>query len=112
MPHYLVELYSPKPAWLALSQAERQAFFAAIEEGMSALLSAGIEPLALGQVDGNLPHAASQNFYAVWRCSDEKGIDALVNGISGSGWHAYFDTVNAAGAADDLAAHLHQLAQL
>lgn len=30
MAHYLAELYTPKPAWLDLSETERQQFFAGI----------------------------------------------------------------------------------
>ncbi len=35
--HYLLELYSPKPAWLALDGAARQAYFDTVGAGMAAL---------------------------------------------------------------------------
>jgi hypothetical protein len=41
MTHYLAELYSPKPAWLALDQNGRQQFFDAIGAGMGALSALG-----------------------------------------------------------------------
>lgn len=37
MAHYLIELYSPKPAWLALDQAGRAAFFDDVGAGMATL---------------------------------------------------------------------------
>jgi len=41
MAHYLAELYSPKPAWLALDQTSRRQFFKAIGAGMGALSALG-----------------------------------------------------------------------
>jgi hypothetical protein len=34
----------------------------------------------------------------------------LIAGITATGWHDYFDTINAAGAGTDLPGHLAQLA--
>ncbi|MDO5606044.1 MAG: hypothetical protein Q4G25_12870 [Paracoccus sp. (in: a-proteobacteria)] len=112
MTHYLVELYSPKPAWLALDEQARAAFFEAVGTGMEALGELGVEPLSLSEVDPRVDHAAPQQFLAIWRCADKAGMDALVAGISASGWHEYFKTINAMGAEGDLVAHLGQLAAL
>ena len=108
--HYLLELYSPKPAWLALDGTARQAYFATVGAGMAALSGSGAEALAMGAVDGGKLHAAAQQFYAVWRFPDEAALDALLAGIAATGWHDYFETINAAGPAVDFPAHLAQLA--
>lgn len=110
--HYLLELYSPKPAWLELDGAARQAYFAMVAGGMAALSGMGAEALAMGAIDGGKLHGAPQQFYAVWRFPDEAGLDALLAGIAATGWHAYFETLNAAGPAVDFPAHLAQLAAL
>lgn len=110
--HYLIELYSPKPAWLALDPQARGAFFQNIAAGMQALADHGIEAIALGQTDPAIPHGAAQQFFAIWRAADAAGIAALVAGIAASGWHDYFQTINASGAGDDLPAHLEQLATI
>ena len=94
--HYLLELYSPKPAWLALDGAARQAYFATVGAGMAALSGSGAEALAMGAVDGGK--------------LDEAALDALLAGIAATGWHDYFDTINAAGPAVDFPDHLAQLA--
>ena len=44
MTHYLAELYTPTPAWLALSQTARQQFFEAIGTGMANLAALGWSP--------------------------------------------------------------------
>lgn len=80
-------------AWLALDGAARQVYFDTV-----------------GAIDGGKLHAAAQQFYAVWRFPDETALDALLSGIAATGWHDYFDTVNAAGPAVDFPIHLAQLA--
>lgn len=112
MTHYLAELYTPTPAWLALSPEARQQFFEAIGAGMAGLSALGVEPIALGETDATTLHGASQPFFAIWRGPDASAIDALVQGIAASGWHDYFETVNATGAGVSLTAHLSQLAAL
>jgi hypothetical protein len=109
MTHYLTELYTPKPAWLALGQSERQQFFVAIGAGMQALGAMGIESIALGATDATI-HPAPQQFFALWQLPDAAAQAALLSGIAATGWHDYFDTVNAAGAGVDFPTHLAQLA--
>ena len=58
MTHYLAELYTPTPAWLALSQTARQQFFEAIGTGMANLAALGVEPIALGETDAATLHGA------------------------------------------------------
>lgn len=112
MTHYLVELYSPRPAWLALDAGARTAFFQTIGAGLAALAKMGVEPVTLSEIDREMEHAAAQRFLAIWRCSDKAAANALAAGISASGWHEYFETLNAAGAEGDLPAHLGQLAAI
>lgn len=112
MVQYLVELYTPKPAWLALDQSSRQQFFATIGSGLTAISALGIEAIALGEVDATKLHAAPQTFFAIWHCPDDAALDALLSGIAASGWHDYFTTINAAGAGSDLADHLRRLSGL
>lgn len=47
MSHYLVELYTPNPAWQALSVEQRQQFINGIQSGMSGLAQWGVELLTL-----------------------------------------------------------------
>ncbi|MGE4373754.1 MAG: DUF6616 family protein [Xanthobacter sp.] len=110
MSHMLIELYTPRAAWLALDEAARQAFFARIAVGMEELLGRGIRPMAFGAVDGALAHGAPQRFFAIWQAPDAEGLKTLVEGITLSGWHDYFETLNAGGVGEDLQAHLQALA--
>ncbi|RDL50135.1 hypothetical protein BLJAPNOD_01252 [Ensifer sp. M14] len=109
MTHYLSELYTPKQAWLALDPAGRHRFFEAVGSGLADLSRVGVEPIAFGEVDAGTLRAAPHAYFAIWRFPDEAALDALVSGISASGWHDYFETINAAGRAVDLPGHLAQL---
>jgi hypothetical protein len=109
MTHYLAELYSPKPQWLALDQAARLQFFEAVGAGLQALSELGVEAITLGRTDATTLHASRHTFLAVWRAPNVRAIDALVTGIAASGWHDYFDTINASSAQGDFQDHLAQL---
>ncbi len=110
MAHFLAELYSAKPSWHALDPDGRQAFFARIGEGMDALWAAGVEPLTLGSVNREAIKAPDYDFFALWRCKDQTALDFLLDAIAASGWHDYFETINAGGEGTDMDLHLAQLA--
>ncbi len=109
MTHMLLELYTPKEAWLALEPEARHAFLAKVGASMGPLLAHGIEPCGFGEIADDMPHGASSRFFAVWQAPSRTALDALVAGITASGWHEYFETINAAGQSCDLSAHLGQL---
>lgn len=112
MAYYLVELYSPKPAWAALDQAARAEFFAAIGAGMEALSDLGATAVTLTGIEPGVEHSVGQQFLAIWRCPDKESAETLVAGISASGWHDYFETQNAIGSEGDFPAHLAELSAL
>ena len=106
---YLLELYTPKPAWRDLDPNTRAAFFDKIGAGLVPLAERGIEVVALGECDPGILHAGSHAFFGVWRAPDETALQTLADGIAASGWHDYFETVNAGGRGVALSEHLKQL---
>jgi len=110
MSHYLVELYSPKPGWLALPAAQRSQFLDGIKAGMSGLGELGVEILMLGQTEPDIDQASGHRFLGIWRFPDAKARDALLAGIKASGWYDHFEHVNAAGGGGDFSSHLAELA--
>jgi hypothetical protein len=98
MKHYLVEHWSYKPTWLALSQTERVSFFEQIGSAIEQMASAGIRTLGFGQVQA-VAHAPTQfGFWAIWEAESASGIDALLEGVAQSGWYTYFSQQNTTGA--------------
>ncbi|RMX17484.1 hypothetical protein EBQ34_03885 [Vandammella animalimorsus] len=106
---YLVELYTPNAAWLALPAKLRQAFISQINQGMQGLAGAGIELLSLAPTAKNTPHASAHRFLGIWRFDNAQARDALLAGIEASGWYLYFDHLNAASATGALQEHLQDL---
>ncbi|MGI2036155.1 DUF6616 family protein [Rhizobium panacihumi] len=109
MTYYLAELYSPKSAWLDLDVTQRHRFFEAIASGMEALAALGIEAVTLGKTDASILYAPKHQFFAIWRAPDSTSMNALISGIAATGWHDYFETINAAGEGGDFGGHLAQL---
>ena len=109
---YLVELYSPKSSWLALSYNERLGFFHKVQGGIRNLSGSGIEIVAMGGIDAKKFHSVPQQFFAIWSMREESSLETLLEGIRAVGWHDYFDTVNAAGRGGNFPAHLQELAAL
>ncbi|MDP9972960.1 DUF6616 family protein [Variovorax paradoxus] len=110
MSHYLVELYSPKPGWLALPAVQRSQFLDGIKAGMGGLGELGVEILMLGQTEPGIDQASGHRFLGIWRLPDARARDALLAGIKASGWYDHFEHVNAAGAGSDFSSHLAELA--
>ena len=106
---YLLELYSPKPAWRDLDPNARAAFFDRIGANLGPLAELGIEAVALGECDPRILHTGGHAFFGVWRAPDEIALQTLVDGIAASGWHDYFRTVNAGGRSVALSEHIKQL---
>jgi hypothetical protein len=110
MSHYLVELYTPNAAWQALPASQRRQFLDGIQTAMGELSSLGIEVLTLGETDNGIDRASAHRFMGIWRFPDARARDTLLAGIRASGWYDWFDHVNAASGAGDLASHLAALA--
>lgn len=110
MSHYLVELYTPNSAWLALSAEQRQHFLAGIGLALNQLSSLGVEVLSLAETDSSIDQGTVHTFLGIWRFPDQAARDALLAGIKASGWYDYFDHVNAASAQGAADIHLAALA--
>lgn len=110
MSHYLVELYTPNSAWLALSAEQRQHFLGGIGLALNQLSSLGVEVLSLAETDSNIDQGTAHTFLGIWRFPDQAARDALLTGIKASGWYDYFDHVNAASTQGSADIHLAALA--
>ena len=110
MSHYLVELYTPNSAWLALSAVQRQRFLGDIGLALGHLSRLGVEALSLAETDANIDQGTTHKFLGIWRFPDQNARDALLAGIKASGWYDYFDHVNAASTEGGADIHLAALA--
>jgi len=110
--HALVELYTPKASWSAMTRGERSRYLAGVREAVVGLEAAGVTCFALGRIDPSADEAAPHTYFGVWSARDEAGLRLFLDGLRASGWYDYFDHVNGAGRDEGLAHHLAELEKL
>jgi hypothetical protein len=96
--YLMIEAWTPKPAWLALTEAQRAEYMAGVGEGAAALAAQGVTSLGWGLVD-EASHGTDHTAFAVWECGSRAGCDALRSAIAAAGWYEYFDQVDFGGEA-------------
>lgn len=109
MYHYLVELYTPNATWQALPNEQRMEYLSKVGEALGNLSSLGVEVLTLTETISPIDQSTPHQYLGIWRFSDSKAREALLDGIRASGWYQYFDHINAAGAEGYFPQHLQAL---
>lgn len=104
----LVELYTPKAAWLALASDERSRYLAGVREAVAGLGAAGVSCFALGRVHHGVDRAAPHTDFGVWTARDDGALRLFLDGLGASGWYDHFDHVNGAGPNEGLEHHLSE----
>lgn len=108
--HHLIELYSPKPAWAALTSEERRARVDMVRQGAKALADLGVSPSVAGRADPAIARAPGHMFFAIWSAPDAKALGALTAAIEASGWYELFEQINVGGPGEPFDTHLDDLA--
>lgn len=96
--HLYLELWRAKPAWLALSSAEREAYGANLGPAIAGLLEVGVELLGFALNDEDTEYRADYTYLALWRMPSKELAMKLERTVIEAGFHDYFDQVNARGA--------------
>lgn len=109
---YLIELYTPTAKWQALSSDEKSSFLSSIANGMQALAEYKMQVISMGKIDSNVSNASEHSFFAIWSFDDQAARDVLIAAISSTGWHDYFQTINAAGHGVQFPEHMQQLLEI
>jgi hypothetical protein len=93
----LVELWTPKPSWLAASRAEREAFMNGVGQAMGQLTAMGVEVLSWNTNDADTSHRADASYFAVWRFPSLDVAQGFEAAVQASGWYDYFEHTNVRG---------------
>jgi hypothetical protein len=96
--YLMIEAWTPTPAWLALTEAERGDYIRGVGEGVAALAAQGVTSLGWGLTD-DASRGTDHVAFAVWECGSRAGCDALRGAIAEAGWYEYFDQVDFGGEA-------------
>ena len=94
-----VELWKPRAKWVALSERERRQYVAGIGPAIEELLAAGIELVGFAFNDYDTGHRADYTYLAVWKMPSKELAERLEATVDRSGFHDYFEQVNARGSA-------------
>ena len=95
--HLYVELWKARPSWLAMPATERADWVAKLGPLMEQLTSAGIELLGFAVTDADAPYGTDYPYMAVWRVPSLELVRQFEGGLQATGWHDYFEQVNARG---------------
>ena len=101
------ELWNARPAWLALSQPEREQFFATLGPEVGVQLNAGCELVGLVIADTDTPRRGDYQYLAIWRMAEAQ-VPSFEEAWERLGWHGYFEQINVRGTVvdfDTLMAH-------
>ncbi len=96
--YLMIEAWTPKPAWLALTEQERADYVAGVGEGVGGLAAQGVTSLGWGLID-EASRGTEHTAFAVLECGSREGCDALRSTIAAAGWYEYFDQVDFGGEA-------------
>jgi len=94
---YIVEIWSVKPAWLALSTQERGAYMTQVGGAIQDLLAKGVKGLTWSHNDSNTSKRMDHDFFAIWTFPDQNLADDFLQIVEGAGWYEYFEQVNLKG---------------
>lgn len=92
-----VELWKSKPAWRALDRASREQFVAGLGPAIAELTSAGVELIGFAANDADAPHRADYDWMALWRMPTQDLARVFEDAVESSGFHDWFEQVNARG---------------
>ncbi len=92
-----VELWKSKPAWRALPRVDRERFVAGLGPAIAELAAAGVELIGFAGNEHDVPHRADYDWIALWRIPGPELARRFEQTVERSGFHDWFEQVNARG---------------
>lgn len=103
MSQIFIELYSYRPAWIALAPDDRARFSGGVQAALAELASKGVEVIGWGFNDLETDRRAPYDFFCVYRVPSFEFQRAFDDAVVASGWHEYFEQHAVSGALADAA---------
>lgn len=97
--YYTVEIWTPKQAWLDLSEEARGAYVASIGPTMQKHAEMGITIRAMGTNDADTDSRAPYQYFSIVEAPNEAAAKTFEADVRAAGWYDYFDQVNVRGVA-------------
>lgn len=91
------EMWRFRPAWIELTDEERESWMNQLLEGIGKELDAGVEVVGFVKNDEDTPHSSGFDFLAVWKMPDKETARRFESFVEESGLHDYYEQVNTRG---------------
>lgn len=98
----LFEIWSAKPSWKSLTAEQQQQFIDSVLGKVGPLIETGLNLIASGFVDTDLPNSLPFQYYAFWEAEDAALITIFAEVLRDSDWFVYFDQINIGGTTEPL----------
>lgn len=98
----LMEVWSAKPAWLALDAGQQRLFLDEILAKVGPLMEAGLDLVASGVVEADFPNSLPHHYFAFWQAEDPSIVLQFGQVLLDGSWYGYFDQLNISGTAEPL----------
>lgn len=99
---YLIETFTPKPSWLALTKEQRSDYINKINISSQPLVDQGGEVVLMSENDSDTVQRLGHQFFVIWKFpTDELARDFETLGLK-EDWYDYFDQFNVKGSFTDI----------
>jgi len=109
---YIIETWSVKPAWLALSTEERGNYMNQVGAAIQDLVAKGVKVLTWSNNDASTAKRSNNDYFAIWTFPDQATADGFLQVVEGAGWYNYFEQKNLMGKEATAQEVIGQLVQL
>lgn len=95
----MVELWSPKPEWIAMSTDDRQKFFDQLLEKVNVPgFGDDQDMVTLGMCQTeSFPHSTRHTWMAVWQAPDKQTFESFIARVESGGWFDLWEQEHAVG---------------
>ena len=108
-----IELWKALPAWLSLSQQEREEYMSQAGPYIKPVIDTeGVDFFSLLNDSPDKSHRADYAYGNIWKMPNKELINQLEKAVEEAGWHQYFEQINAAGAVVSLETQLDNALKL
>lgn len=98
--YIFVEMWKPKPSWLALSKEAREQYLNQVAPALQAMVDNGVEIIAWSLNDAATPYTTDHIYLGVYKFPTREQTVQFEQMVSAAGWYDYFYQINAKGVAD------------
>lgn len=100
MAYVITQVFTPKEKWTKLTKAIKEQVLPRLILSLSSLAKENrVQLIAIGQIDGKIPHVVDSEFYVTWSVPINELSAHISQHLRESEWNEYFEMINIGGKA-------------